>query len=230
MTARGTRTVPVNGDLVRQRMFELALSERELGRRIGSTSSALRSIISRNEMTTSFALADVRRLVEALGVTWGDLLDVAAPEPAPPTDDANELIALLTGQKRAHSAVRLARALGWTLDRLTDAERTADAHLSALGLAVHRASNGLVLRARKNTAHRPREVLHLLRDDEEGLKQGAARVLFAAMQGTLSPQENRNDHNVQLAWLFNVGALMDRRAKGGSRNSLSDDTAYCLDF
>lgn len=88
----------------------------------------------------------------------------------------------------------------------------------------------LVLRMRRDTARRPGEVLDLLRDDEEGLKQGPARVLYAAMRGELSPQENRNDHSVQLAWLFNVGALVDRRAERGSRNSLTDDTDYCPDF
>ncbi len=224
------RTVWINGPLVRRRLLEQNLSEREFARHTGLTSTTTRAIVSNSGLTSALSVADLYRMIALLGVTIPDLL-VEAPEASEPDgEDHTVLIRLLQAEKRAHDAVRIALALDWTLDRLYRAAADADAALPAVGLRLHRTNGGYTLRPADEEVEEARRRLALLRDDDEGITASMARVLIGAYDRTLSDQEDRNDHRVQLAQLHNLGALNDRRPDKGSRNSLSDDTAYCLDF
>lgn len=226
------RSLQVNGHLVRQRLYQLGLGERDASRIIGMTTSSIRSITSRNAMSTSFSMADARRMTDALGLTWGDLFDMKPPSAEQPDEasgDARTLVQLLSVQQKAHEPDRLARALGWDLDRLDNAVGGAQAALAALGLFIHRASSGLALRTREDLGH-VQARLDVLRDDDAGIRQSTARVLYAAERGTISAQEDRNDHLVQLGRLHNLGVLVDNRDRDGCRHSPSEDFLYCLDF
>ncbi len=224
------KAVWINGHLVRQRLHALGISERELARRTGLTSTSMRSIVSRNALSTTLSIADVRRIACELGITWGDLLDCPPASSTSGTDDdVRLLVQVLAGQRRAHQPDRLARALGWDLTRLRTVRGSANGELAAIGLTIQRASTGYILRPAKDAGDVERR-LELLRDDEEGLNHSAAQALLAALNGTLSKQQDRNDQIVQLGRLHNLGALVDQRPDKGFRHELSPDTAYCLDF
>lgn len=226
--SRSWMTVRVNGSLIRQRLLELRLSEREAAKTFGLTTTTIRSAVANGALSSSQSLADVRNLKEGLGISWADLFDAPAPEPAE-TDDVPVLIQVLIEQPKAVPEDRLARALGWDLDRVRDAATAAEGALAPAGLMIHVASSGLLIRARSDHSA-TRQRLDDLRDDEAGLNQSAARVLHEAWAGELSPQEDRNNHQVQLGRLHNLGVLEDRRSTGGSRHTVSDATAFCFDF
>ncbi len=228
MSDGNPRLVPVNGAAVRQRLHDLRLSERELANSCGFTASSIRGVVANGAMSSSFTLAELRALKSALGLSWSDLFVEPRPEPTG-SEDVPVLVQVLTGQTKAIPEDRLARVLGWDLDRLKDAAEAAVSALAPVGLTIHVASTGLQIRAVDDQAEN-RSRLESLRDDETGISQSAARVLREAWTGELSSQEDRNNHQIQLGRLHNLGVLEDRRSSGGRRHAISDDTAFCFDF
>ena len=228
MTSDHKRVLPINRTAVRQRLHELRLSERDLAKACGFAAGSIRNVVANGTISTSFTVAELRNLKNELGLTWSDLFVEPSPEAAA-QDDVPVLVQVLTGQPKAVPEDRLARTLGWDLERLNAAVTAADQALAPLGLMLHAASSGLLIRA-KHDQSTARATLDTLRDDEVGLNQSTARVLREAWAGELSPQEDRNDHQVQLGRLHNLGVPEDRRSTGGSRHTVSDETAYCFDF
>lgn len=74
-------------------------------------------------------------------------------------------------------------------------------------MRVHRSSNGLSVRPLDLRAEPARTRLQQIRDDEETINSGMARVLYEAWAGTLSRRQTKNDHTVKIAALLNRGAI-----------------------
>ena len=226
-----TRAIPANGRALRQRLTDTGMSERELTRRTGLGSIAIRGILFSDSLSTSMTIADVQRCLGAVGMTWGDLLDDAATAPVEPSPkrDISTLGSLLAGARTATTADRLARALGWKLSRVTQAASGLGEQLRPLGLRLRRDQNGYAIRPLDLTTHDALTRLNEIRDDEDGMHTGMARVLHQALTGSLSKRESKNDHMVQ------IGALLNRDAikvstESGERYVLTDGVRYALDF
>lgn len=225
-----TRVVYANGDKVRDRILDMRISERELARRTGLGEATVRALLRRSELNTSAQVADIYRALDELGLTPGQLLDPPMPvEPDDTTDDdIDSLTGLLMTERIMHPPDRLALALGWTLDRLSATLTGLEARLRPAGLRVHRNSMGITLRPATDNADEAAQRLADLHDDEDGIHQGTARVLYAIYTGDISSRETRNDHQVQLGALKNRGAIHIRFGDG-TRYTLTDDVAYAVD-
>lgn len=228
-TTTSNRVVYANGDKVRERILELRISERELARRTGLGATTVRALLRRNELNTSAQVADIYRALHELALTPGELLDPPTPdEPDDSTDDDIDTLAgLLMADRTMHLPDRLALALGWTLDRLDTTLTALDARLRPAGLRVHRNTMGITLRAATNTAAQAHQRLTDLDDDEDGINQGTARVLYAIHTGDISSRETRNDHHVHLGALKNRGAI-NIGFGDGTRYTLTDDVMYAF--
>lgn len=225
-----TTSVYANGDRVRGRLLDQGLSDREFSRQTGLGQSVVRGILYRNEINGSTPIADIARCLNHTGLSASDLLDPPAPSDPDntPEDDIQVLAQLLNSEKRMHTPERITIALGWTTDRLRTTLRELDAHLRPLGLRIHENAMGVTIRAADNRHEEASERLSRLRDDEDGIHQGLARVLYAAYAGTLSGQETKNDHMVALGALRNRRAIQIGTGKD-SRYRLTPDTAYAFD-
>lgn len=226
-----TATVYANGDRLRQRLLAQRLSDREFARQTGLGPSVVRAMLLRNEINGSTSIADIARCLNHTGLTAAELLDPPAPsEPDDtPEDDVQVLAQILTGDNRLHLHDRLALALGWTMDRLRTAAHDLDARLRPLGLRIHENGMGITIRAADNRHEDSARRLDQYRDADDGIHQGMARVLYAAYNGTLSGQETKNDHMVQLGALRNRGTIDVGSGKDG-RYRLTPDTAYAFDI
>jgi transcriptional regulator with XRE-family HTH domain len=224
------QVVFANGDKVRERILDLRLSEREFARRTGLGDATVRAILLRNELSRSVQLADIYRALNELGITPGQLLD--PPPPLEPEDseddDAHTLAGLLQSERNMHKADRLAIALGWELDRLRRTLNALDSRLRHVGLRIHENSMGITIRPLGDHADEAKRRLAHLRDDEEGIHQGTARVLYAIHRGTISTRETRNDHQVQLGALKNRGAITFGTGNG-NRFALTEDAVFAFD-
>lgn len=97
----------VTVDKIRDAYHRLGMTERDLQRRAGLGAGATRAILLNGHIHATTSLARVRRFINELGLTWGDLLD----EPAPgtptvyldPTDRQATLARLITTSERAVS-------------------------------------------------------------------------------------------------------------------------------
>lgn len=225
-----TTTIRVNRERLRQRLFEQGLSEREFSRRTGLGHAVIRGMIHRGELNGSTAVADINRCLEYTGLTAGDLLDPPAPNDPEdtPEDDMQVLAQMLTTDTRLILHERLALALGWDLDRLRAAIDDLDTHLRPLGLRVHQNGMGVTVRPADNRAEQAQSRLDQLRDSDDGLHQGTARVLHAVYTGRLSGQETKNDHMVHVGALINRQAIDVVPGQGG-RFRLTPDTAFAFD-
>lgn len=225
------RIVYANGDKVRERILDMRISERELARRTGLGDATVRAILHRNELSRSAQLADIYRALTELGLNPGQLLD--PPPPVEPDDtsddDIHTLAGLLLSERTMHKADRLTLALQWELDRLRTALTGLDARLRHTGLRVHENSMGITIRPLDDRADQARQRLAELRDDDEGIHQGTARVLYAIYTGNISTRETRNDHQVQLGALKNRGAITFGTGTG-NRFTLSEDVAYAFEI
>lgn len=105
----------------------------------------------------------------------------------------------------------------------------ASGQLQEQGLIIHEASSELILRP-ANDISAIQSRIDAFQDNDEGLNQGIARVLFAAHKGTLPPTADRADHQLALGRLHNLGVLTDSRAEGRGRNETAEEFRYCLDF
>lgn len=228
--SRTQRVVYANGSKVRDRILEAGISERELARRTSIGDATVRAILHRNELNTSAQVADIYRLINDLGLNPGQLLDPPPPvEPDDtPDDDITVLAQLLQIVKTMQSPERLAIALEWDLKRLHTTLHALDARLRPLGLRIHRNTMGVTIRPIDDRADRAHARLAELRDDQEGLKQSAARVLYAVFTSNISTRETRNDHQVQLGALKNRGAVAFGSGNG-NRFTVTDDVAYAFD-
>ena len=144
-------------------------------------------------------------------------------------EDAQSLAKVLISQKRMHLQERLAMALGWTMDRLHAAKRVLDGQLAPLGLRLHENSMGIAVRPADTAADEATTRLEAYRDAEDGIHQGMARVLYAAYAGTLSAQETKNDHRVQLAALRRRDAITFGGV-GQTRYALSESATFAFDI
>lgn len=225
-----TTTVPVKGSVFRQRLTQAGLSERQLTRRTGLGPTSLRRILFRNEVSGAVALIDMQRCLDEVGMSWGDFLDpVVLPAANTADADVATLGALLNGAGRATSADRLCRALGWELGRLIHAADRLDERLRPLGQRLIRNANGYRIRPLDTTTDAALRRLNDLRDDEEGMHSGMARVLYQVYAGSMSKQETKNDHRVQVAALLHRSAIRASDASG-ERYVLTDDVRFALDF
>lgn len=232
-----TRSVAAAGGTARRRALESGISDRELARRMGVSQTVVRSLFYRNSLVASVTIAELRRLLADLGMTWSDLLDDA------PSDlglgnssavtnsraDAFTLGALLVGEDRGHKQDRIARALGWTRPRLAAACEVLDDLLKDTGLRLFRGGTGLSLRAHDTRAETARSRLAVLVDDDEGLKGSMARILYRAWLGALSKHSADIDHTVQIAALIRRGAI-EATDDGSRRYNLTSDVRFALDF
>lgn len=222
------RSIWVNGALVRQRMHALGLSERETAESAGVTSTAIRSIVTLNAISTSLILAQVQRLAGTLGTTPSDLLSEPVAESSTGTNDARTLIQILAAQTIGQPQDRLARVLGWDLEQLEAAIASAQGILIETGLVIHEASSGLILRPVMDVSA-VQAGLDQLQDNDQGLKLNTAQVLYRALQGALT-QTGRKEDRLHLGRLHNLGVLKDDRSAGGGPNDPSPDFRFCLDF
>lgn len=175
-------------------------------------------------------IADVGRCLREVGMTWGDLLDVEVePTAKADGDDVATLASLLVAAGKATTADRLARALRWSLGRLVAAATGLDDHLRPLGLRLQRNANGYLVRPLDARADDALTRLNQIRDDEDGLHAGMARVLHQALDGSLSRRESKNDQAINIAPLLNRGAI-EVSAASNEHYVLSDDVRFCLDF
>jgi transcriptional regulator with XRE-family HTH domain len=227
---RTDRIVYANGNKVRERILDMRISERELARRTGLGDATVRAILHRNELSRSTQIADIYRALTELGLNPGQLLDPPPPDEPDDTsdDDIHTLAGLLLCERTMHKPDRLAVALQWELDRLRAALTALDARLRNTGLRVHENSMGITIRPLDDRADKARQRLAELRDDDEGIHQGTARVLYAIYTGNISTRETRNDHQVQLGALKNRGAITFGTGTG-NRFTLSGDVAYAFD-
>lgn len=224
-----TKSVWINGGLVRHRMHAQSMSDRDLAALAGTATTAIRSIIVDDALSTSITIAQFRRLATAIGVTAGELLDEPSPDgTSTSTDDAKILTQVLCQQSRGQQPERIARALGWDLERVDAAIEYAQTPLHILGLAIHHASSGLILRPRDDLRDVQRSH-DRLQDAVEGLSNATERVLYIAYEGTL-PKNDRRDHMPHLGRLHNLGVLEDQRGVGGMRHEPSESLKHALNF
>lgn len=87
---------------------------------------------------------------------------------------------------------------------------------------------GMTIRAANNRHEEATERPNQFRDDDEGIHQGMARVLYATYAGTIGGNETKNDHMVHLGALRNRRAIEVGSGKEG-RYRLTADTAYDFD-
>lgn len=126
-----------------------------------------------------------------------------------------------------HPKHRLARALRWDLDRLDRAIRALGPLLRPAGLTVHVNSMGVTIRSADTLADDSARRLGGLRDSEEGIDNGHARLLHAALTRGLSPTASRIGDQPAIAYLHKQGVL--DTVGDGSRLGLSRDAAYAFD-
>lgn len=226
-----TATVPVNGAALRERLLSAGLSDRAYGDRSGLGDAAVRGMLLRNEVNGSVSIADLRRAATEAGMTMGALFDpTASHEPDDtPDDDVAVLAQVLNAQRQMHPEDRLAQALGWDVDRLRAAITGLDARLDVIGLRVHRNSMGVCIRANDKRASQVLTRLTAYKDADDGIDQGAARVLYAAYRGTLSATDTSTDRMMKLGALANRG-IITVGSGIGSRVQITDDTAYAFDM
>lgn len=225
-----TRTIPVNGQALRERLLTAGITDRTYVDRSGIGYSSARSMLIKNEISGAVSIADFRRAALEAGMKVGDLLDLT-PQPVPdetPAEDIAVLAQVLTTQTQVHPEDRLAQALGWHLDRLRAAIVGLNASLDAVGLRVHHNTMGVSIRASDNRSSEALKRLTAYRDADDGLDIGTARVMYAAYKGALSPK------NLAKQQLPRLGALMKRGvitvgSGVGDRIRLADDTTYAFD-
>lgn len=226
-----TTTVRANGSAFRQRLTDAGLSERELVRRTGLGPASVRSILFRGSVSGAVTMADIKKCLDEVGMTWGDLFDspVLSASDETPDADVATLGGLLNGADRATTADRLCRALGWEPDRLTRAGNRLDEQLRALGQRLVRNANGYAIRPLGLGTNDALQRLNAIRDDEVGMHSGMARVMYQVYNGTMSKRETKNDQQVQVAALLNRGAIRASDATT-ERWVLSEEVKYALDF
>ena len=225
-----TRHVPVNGLVLRNRLNELGMSDRDLSRLTGLGQTMVRSILLQNRLSTSTNVAELNRCLEEVGLTYGELLDANySNEPDDsPDGDVSTLAGVLNSDRRMHPLEQLALALGWTLERLSEVAINLDKRLRLSGLRIHQNTNGLTIRPADDSSSKALKILTELRDDDQGLRHNTARTLFAVYSGTLSTGDLSNDVRVKIGELNNRGAITLGSGKG-SRVQLSDNCAFAFD-
>lgn len=126
-----------------------------------------------------------------------------------------------------HSHERLALALDWTMDRLHTALDELDTRLRPIGLRIHSHTMGVTIRPADQRGEPAARKLEQVRDAEEGLHRGMARVLYAVHEGTLSQTETKADHRLHLGALQHRGAVTTSGDTRG-RFAISPYTAYAF--
>lgn len=222
----------VNVDKIRDAYHRLGLTERDLQRRAGLGAGATRGILLNGHIHATTSLARVRRFINELGLTWGDLLDDPEPETPTvyldPTDRQAALARLITTSKRAVSLDHLAVVFGVTIADIRADLDTLAAPLAALGFRLVSTEDCSVIlnRGKDPNADDAAKRLAFLRDSEADLNVSATRTLYRAYTDTLSTRELSNDDRVQVGMLVNRGALQPPASN--HRAALTDDTLYCL--
>lgn len=191
----------------------------------------IHNVIANDKVDSQLTLAELARVTDVVGISMSDLLNVqpwVAPEETP-ADDVAVLAQVLMSDNRVHPEHRVATALGWTLDRLREAEALLAEKLHPTGLFVHRNTMGMSIRAADQRGAEAAKRLAVLRDDEEGIDQDQARVLYKAYKAELTANEVATArHAPKVADLFNRGLLQPRDQRG-QRLGLTREALYAFD-
>jgi len=225
-----SRGVPVNGRVLRQRIMELGLSEREFATTVGIGAGTLRTIVSQDMLVGHLTVATLDRILGESGLSASDLLNRPLPPgDETPSDDTLRLTQVLVSDLRVHPRERLAVAFGWTLDRVDDALNDLHPRLLALGLSVHDNTRGVTVRPRDTSSTDALRRLQQMFDVTEGLDNGEARVLHHAMHNLLGRGNVRKGDRPRLVSLHRQGMIEVNDGEGGGRFRLSDAATFALD-
>lgn len=232
---RAPRSLPANGDLVQQVMYDRGLSEREAARQGNIGQSVLRRLIRQNEVTSALQLATLRTFCDALGIALVDLLDPQTEQPNLPPDTPEDDIRTLTGilmeDNRFHSVDRIAMALDWSLPRLYEAIEHVNTVLAPLDVHIVEIPVGIAIRPRRRGHSHALRRLKTQRDADSGIPRGRAQTLYAIYKGDLTTRFTGNDTSVQLGALKNVGAILTPNPNSDSDAfELSQETVFCFDI
>jgi len=140
----------INTKLIAERRTALNMSPRALHRAAALSHRVVYVTEPGSMAHASMTLAELTRLAAALGVTPADLLTTSSTDTTgPPTDDVGVLLAALMDEAQVALAHKedVARALGWSLERMDEAAREAAVRLPALGLQLHENQGAVALRA-----------------------------------------------------------------------------------
>jgi hypothetical protein len=224
-----TRTIPVDGGRLRRAIEQLAIHDRAFARMTGLGQSALRSILTKNEILGSFTIADVHSLLAEADLTFGEFFDLTPPDYPEDTPEADvQLLAqVLNRETRRNPDERVALALAWDLDRLRTTIESLNRALRPLGLHVHSNAMGIKIQPLDDAATYAVAALTRYRDSDEGIDMPSARVLFKVYSGSLSPTVLSGDHLLRLRGLTTREAVIFGYGAGGIQ--LTEDCAFAFD-
>jgi transcriptional regulator with XRE-family HTH domain len=207
MTAE--KTLYVNGDLIRGKLLELEMSERDLSRQTGIGEATIRNLLRRNQAQTSLTVAQVQALAGEVGLTVAEALTPHQPADAPRDSDdrAQRLLAVLRYEQRIIPWDHLVDAFGWSSEELRHAAKTANQCLQGTGLRVHIARTGLALRAEEQPVREVIAVVDRLRARDESMDNRTARILFEVVTGTIAQALVRRKYLPRLGYLRNQGMI-----------------------
>lgn len=205
---------------IRNRRITLAISERELARRLGVSATVV-DALERGRNHADLHLDVIVRLAEVLGLCLDELLP-RAPSASPAGDPAT-LGRLLGHLAAAVPATTLAQALGWPLERTQAAIDELTQLLPAVGSRIQHSAGGVAIVA---AAGEPAPVRQLLRrsNGRRGMTVTQARMLHRVWSGAIDARQLSNPDRVALAHLVNAG-LVDYPAgdrRGGTPTLGSD--------
>jgi hypothetical protein len=185
-------TVPVNGQVLRQRLLDLGLSDRRAAALVGIGQATVRSMTADGTLGGHMAVSVLRRLLDETGLAAGDLLDTPAASPEAPPSGEDERPAR-PGAARGHpdAPPRTARH-GPRLDPgpARSSHHRPRRRARTAGLKVHVNSMGVTLRPSDGGAAEAVRRLQAAREVAEGLDNGDVRLLRRALLGDL-PQAAR---------------------------------------
>jgi len=230
------KSVPVNGGALRQRLLDMGCSDRAFADRTGLGLTGIRTVLLRGHLNTSTTLTVLDSVLRESGLTAAEFLDPAPgphddgpaySTPTGTTGDAAMLAHVLLADPRRQDRTVLARALDWDYERLDAALRTADTIFGDLGVEAHENAMGIALRPLDARATEATGRLTVLRDHEDGIPNGAARVLHDLWAGELDDRGGGADLLLKLGALRRRGLV--ETDTSGKRLTLSDDVLFAFD-
>jgi transcriptional regulator with XRE-family HTH domain len=195
-------------EFIRTRRQQLGLTESALGELTGTSTTTI-SGLQRGTNHENLRLRFLSRLAAALGVLPSDLFRTtnAVPGQAPMLDDVR-LEALLYAHHRIAHRASVARALGMTMDQLTDAEEHLAARLAGSGVWLQR-HWGLAIHDRTGlVTASERAALAQAETARTGINLGQAAVLRDVILGRVDGYWLRQasvDKRVRLGAITHLG-------------------------
>jgi transcriptional regulator with XRE-family HTH domain len=213
----------LDSTLIRRRRLALALSERELATRTGSTAQLLHSLeTDRNH--TELTIAFLVRLAAALGLHVHELLLTTpnpdndptpgpkdgqddAPGGASPADVAAAGALLATARTRTPIQV-LAESTGWTFDHTEVVLDALAHHLTTVGMVLERNPETVTI-VPAATAATADDIAALSRRTlaRTGMNLRQARLLHQVHTGNLTAKDLGGPTRVALGELINAGLI-----------------------